>query len=144
MQLGADAASNAAVIDLRDDIVQRAIETGDTALLVERWADRRATEAERHRLARVIGLALLIVLNLVDLISTGMFLERGLEEGNPVACALIQDGSIGWVKSGLLLLLGVRVLASRPRLATTCALWFVTGLYAAVVAVNLSALAAAT
>lgn len=128
------------VIDLRDERVQRAVEEGDTGLLIEHWSVRQASEAERHRLARVIGLALLIVLNALDIISTQMFLERGLQEGNPLADALIQDGSIGWVKSFLLLVLGIRVLNARPRLATTCALWFVTGIYAAVVSINFAGL----
>lgn len=129
------------VIDLRDERVQRAVEEGDTGLLIEHWSVRQASEAERHRLARVIGLALLIVLNALDIISTQMFLERGLQEGNPLADALIQDGSIGWVKSFLLLVLGIRVLNARPRLATTCALWFVTGIYAAVVSINFAGIA---
>jgi len=142
MQLRADPSHDAALIDLRDETVRQAIERGDTSALVERWAHRRAGEWERHRLARVIGFALLILLNVLDLISTSMFLERGHEEGNPLAAAMIEGGHIPWAKSIILLLLGIRVLTSRPRLATTCALWFVVGIYATVVALNLTAVAA--
>jgi hypothetical protein len=143
MQLRADGAHDAMLIDLRDDFVKQAIDRGDTAALVERWADRRAGEWERHRLARVIGFALLILLNVLDIMSTAMFLERGHQEGNPLAAAMIEGGHIPWAKSIILLLLGVRVLTSRPRLATTCALWFVVGIYATVVALNLTAVWAA-
>ena len=142
MQLRADASHDALLIDLRDDVVRDAIDRGDTTTLLERWADRRADEHERHRLARVIGFGFLIVLNVLDLISTSMFLDRGHEEGNPVAAAMIESGHIPWAKSLILLALGVRVLTSKPRLATTCALWMVVGVYATVVAINLAAVAA--
>jgi len=126
-----------AVIDLRDAL-------DPVVALVDPHPEARAQAIERHRLARVIAFALLVVLNLLDIVSTTAFLERGLHEGNPLAEHLITEGWIGYAKAGLLLLLGIRILNSRPRLATTCALWFVTGIYMTVVLVNLAAIAVAT
>ena len=104
---------------------------------------RLLADDEHHRLVRVIALSALIVLNLLDIVTTSAFLQAGVPEGNPIAAAGIEAGWIGMAKAGLLLGLGVRVLNGRPRLSTTCALWFVTGVYAAVVFVNMAALHAA-
>ena len=104
---------------------------------------RLLADDEHHRLVRVIALSALIVLNLLDIVTTSAFLQAGVPEGNPIAAAGIEAGWIGMAKAGLLLALGVRILNAKPRLSSTCALWFVTGVYAAVVAVNLTALHAA-
>lgn len=132
------------VIDLRDHVVEEAVRRDDAAALAARLAERRDEARERHRLAQVVGLAVLIVLNALDLVSTDAFLERGLNEGNPLSSFLIIEGWIGWVKAAILLALGIRILRGRPRLATTCAVWFVAGLYATIVAVNFIALASLT
>ena len=124
------------VIDLRDAAPAapaQASTTPATPLL----------DDETHRLVRVIALSALIVLNLLDIVTTSAFLQAGVPEGNPIAAAGIEAGWIGVAKAGLLLALGVRILNVKPRLSSTCALWFVTGVYAAVVAVNVAALHAA-
>ena len=104
---------------------------------------RLLSDDERHRFVRVVGFSALLVLNLLDIVTTAAFLDAGVAEGNPIAAAGIEAGWIGMAKAGLLLGLGVRVLNGRPRLSTTCALWFVAGVYAAVVCVNVAALHAA-
>ena len=85
-------------------------------------------------------MALLVVLNVLDLLTTRAFLDAGLREGNVVGAVLIESGWIAWVKAGILLALGLRILAARPRLGTTCALWCVVGIYLAVVTINTLAL----
>ena len=100
-------------------------------------------DEERHRAVRVAAVALLIVLNMLDIVTTSAFLEAGVPEGNPIASMGIEAGWIGFVKAGLLLALGIRALDGRPRLASTCAMWFVVGVYAMAICVNLVALQAA-
>ena len=100
-------------------------------------------DEERHRAIRVAALALLIVLNMLDIVTTSAFLRAGVPEGNPIASLGIEAGWIGFAKAGLLLALGIRVLDGRPRLASTCAMWFVVGVYAMAICVNLAALHAA-
>lgn len=103
----------------------------------------RPVETERrHRSARLIGVALLVILNVADLVSTDAFLDAGVEEGNPVGAFLLSRGWAGWAKGALLLVLGWRVAKSPPRVGTTCALWFVCGVYAMAVLFNLMVLRA--
>ena len=97
-------------------------------------------EARRHRQLRIAGVAMLVVLNVLDLVTTRAFLNAGLQEGNVVGAVLIEQGWIAWVKGALLLALGVRFLAAKPRLGATCALWGAVGIYLAVVTVNTLAL----
>jgi Domain of unknown function (DUF5658) len=97
-------------------------------------------EARRHWQLRLVGVGLLVVLNALDLMTTRAFLHAGLQEGNVVGAVLIEQGWIAWVKAGLLLALGLRLLRGSPRLGSTCALWCVVGIYLAVVAVNTMAL----
>jgi len=103
----------------------------------------RTVESERrHRNARLIGVALLVVLNVADLVSTDAFLDAGVEEGNPVGAFLLSRGWAGWAKAILLLVLGWRVAKSPPRVGTTCALWFVAGVYTMAVLFNVLVLRA--
>lgn len=118
-------------IDLRDH------QRRDGAVVV------RTVESERqHRRARLIGVVLLVLLNVADLVSTDAFLDAGVEEGNPVGAFLLSRGWAGWAKATLLLILGWRVTQSPPRIGTTCALWFVVGVYAMAVTFNVMVLQA--
>lgn len=94
----------------------------------------------RHRQARLLAVGLLVVLNVADLLTTRAFLAAGALEGNPVGAFLLDRGWAGLAKGILLLLLGIRVLRAEPRVGTTSALWFVVGVYATVITVNLMAL----
>lgn len=94
----------------------------------------------RHRRARLAGIALLVVLNVLDLVTTKAFLDAGLSEGNVVGALFIESGTIAYVKGLLLLALAWRVVKAPPRVGTSCALWFVVGVYTAVVTVNTLAL----
>jgi hypothetical protein len=96
----------------------------------------------RHRQARLAGVALLVLLNVLDIITTKAFLDAGLAEGNVVGALFIESGTIAYVKGGLLLALAWRVVKAPPRVGTSCALWFVVGVYAAVITINTLALRA--
>ena len=117
------ARSDVVVIDLRDS-------TADTAA------------TERLKVARTIALASLVVLNIADLVTTRLFLAAGTPEGNPLASALLGRGVMPYVKGAVLLGLGWSVLRSKPKLGTTCALWFIVGIYTAAVCVNAMSLSA--
>jgi hypothetical protein len=132
-----------AVIDLRDGVEHDPAPASAPAPAPAAGGTRLLADDEWHRTVRVIALALLILLNLLDIVTTSAFLRAGVSEGNPVAALGIESGWIGFVKAGLLLGLGIRVLDGKPRLASTCGLWFVTGVYATVVCVNVLALRAA-
>jgi len=122
--MATDTELSSAVIDLRD--------TPATTISVP---------VRAIRAARVAAVLALVLLNIADLVTTRMFLNRGLEEGNGLSWVLIQNGTMPWVKSALLLALGWRALRAAPRLGTTCAMWFVVGLYTMTIVINCLALA---
>jgi hypothetical protein len=131
------------VIDLRDG-ARQADEVGADSQPSRITAALRPTGlsdlAIVLRRARIVAALALIVLNIADLITTRMFLDRGLEEGNPVSALLLSNGSMPFVKSAILIGLTWSAVRSVPRVATTCAMWFVVGLYTTVIAVNVIAI----
>jgi len=96
---------------------------------------------DRHREARFLAMVLLITLNGLDLLTTQAFLDRGVNEGNPLAEFLIGRGSVGAVKLAILIGLCLAMYRARPKLSTTCAMYAVAGFYTCAVTVNLLALA---
>ena len=125
---------------IRDGVV---IDLRDRGSTVADPVAAAAAFERRHRDVRLLAVALLVLLNVADLVTTNAFLDAGVPEGNPLGEFLISRGWVGWVKAGILLALTLRILQRPPRLGTTAALWFVTGVYAAVVLVNLMVLNAA-
>ena len=121
------------VIDLRDG-------AGDPTVLRREPQPEGATTTTRadrvHAWWRRGGVILLAVLNVLDLVTTRMFMDRGVEEGNPIAKVLIEANLAGPAKFVLLAALGYLVWTRPPRIATTCLIWMVNGVYATVVAVN--------
>jgi hypothetical protein len=95
-----------------------------------------AKELRIHGWWRKGGVILLAILNALDLITTRMFMDKGVEEGNPIAAQLLEANMAGPVKFGMLAALAYLVWTKPPRIATTCVIWMVCGIYAAVVAVN--------
>jgi Domain of unknown function (DUF5658) len=93
------------------------------------------------RRARITAAVLLVVLNIADLITTKMFLDRGLQEGNALSALLLSTGTMPLAKSAILFGLMWSAVRSAPKVATTCAMWFVVGLYTTVIGVNLLAIA---
>lgn len=115
-------------------IVER-IELDDPATggITQRGADRAAR----------VGLALLVVLNVVDLVLTRRFLALGLTEGNPLMVAAVRSWHAAACKAAILAAL-VWSFARRPTTATRLALvWAGVGLYLLGAYVNMSAVRAA-
>jgi hypothetical protein len=102
------------------------------------------SEDVTHQRWRVAGVLVLVVLNALDLVTTDMFLDAGLAEGNPLADVLLQTGTAAPAKAALLLALAYLVWRRRPRIGTTCAMWAVVGIYFAVVSINTIALVTLT
>jgi uncharacterized protein DUF5658 len=100
--------------------------------------ERSATDDRRPL---VIGLALVLALQVVDVITTRVALAHGGSEGNPFARALLTTpGLVETVKfsvAGFALWRGTRGNVSAGRLAGA---WAVVGFYAAVQVSNLLAL----
>jgi hypothetical protein len=96
---------------------------------------------KRRRRAVIVGLGLLAMLQLADVLLTWALLANNGAELNPVGRALIGSGGAIVLKFAIVAGLLVLVLA-RPfvRLRFVCAVWAVTGIYVAVVALNLYSL----
>ena len=94
-------------------------------------------------IASRVGLALLVVLNVVDIVLTKRFLALGLEEGNPLMVAAVRTWHAGALKAAILAALAWSFL-KRPATAGRLALvWTGVGLYLLAAYVNLGAIRAA-
>jgi Domain of unknown function (DUF5658) len=130
--------SDISVIDLRD---AHHAPPGSSSTMAKRTVLNPSSDlAVFLRRARISAAVMLIVLNIADLVTTKMFLDRGLEEGNPVSALLLSSGTMPFAKSAILIGLTWSAVRSVPKVATTCAMWFVVGLYTTVIGVNLLAI----
>lgn len=93
--------------------------------------------AARVRAVTLAALAVLAVLNGADVVTTHMLLGHRGVEANPLSALLLASRSLLWVKLGVLGLLGVKVLNSRPRLGVMGIACFAAGIYATAVLSNL-------
>jgi hypothetical protein len=95
----------------------------------------------RRRRAVILGLGVLAVLQAADVFATWALLANDGAELNPVGRALIGSGGAIVVKFAIIGALLALVL-SRPvvRMGFVCGVWAVTGIYLAVVAMNLYSL----
>jgi len=130
-----DTATSQLVIDLRDSSPSAPAASATEPLTI-------TMPMRTIRMVRLVAVVALVVLNIADLVTTRMFLDRGLEEGNGLSWLLIQSGSMPWVKSAILAALAWRALRSVPTFGTTCAMWFVVGVYTMTITVNTLAIAA--
>jgi uncharacterized protein DUF5658 len=136
---------DAALVDtaLRDPVIEDAVL--DPAVLevtvLEDTADVMADVMARRRRAVILGLAVLAVLQAADVLATWALLANDGAELNPVGRALIGSGGAIVVKFAIIGALLALVL-SRPvvRMGFVCGVWAVTGIYLAVVAMNLYSL----
>ncbi len=100
------------------------------------------TQRDADRASHV-GLALLMVLNIVDIVLTRKFLDLGLTEGNPLMTAAVQSWTAAACKAAILGAL-MWSFAKRPATATRLALvWAGVGLYVLSAYVNLGAIRSA-
>ena len=95
----------------------------------------------RRRRAVIVGLGVLTVLQAADVFATWALLANDGAELNPVGRALIGSGGAIVVKFAIIGALLALVL-TRPvvRMGFVCGVWAVTGIYLAVVAMNLYSL----
>ena len=90
------------------------------------------------RRAALLALALLLVLNVVDVILTSRFLAEGVAEGNPIMAPIVERSSLAMaLKVAVLGALGWRFLTRKVPVGVLCAAWGVVGIYATVAYVNL-------
>jgi hypothetical protein len=102
--------------------------------------DTAAVMAGRRR-AVILGLGVLAVLQAADVLATWALLANDGAELNPVGRALIGSGGAIVVKFAIIGAL-LALVVSRPlvRMSFVCGVWAVTGIYLAVVAMNLYSL----
>ncbi len=89
------------------------------------------------RLASAIAIAVIGVLNLLDLVTTRIMLAHGALESNPLSSFLLPSGSVAVVKAGIIVGLVFCVLRRRPSLQFTVATWFLAGFYFLTIVSNL-------
>jgi hypothetical protein len=112
-----------------------------TVTLGDATLDETTEVMARRRRAVLVGLSVLAVLQAADVLATWALLANDGAELNPVGRALIGSGGAIVVKFAIIGALLALVL-SRPlvRLGFVCGVWAVTGIYVAVVAMNLYSL----
>jgi hypothetical protein len=113
--------------------------------IAERSAERPSTGrfelsgplGARVRAVTLAAVGVLAVLNVADVVTTHMLISHRGVEANPLSSLLLASQSLLWAKLGILAVLGVRVLHSRPRLGVMGASCFAAGIYATAVLSNL-------
>jgi hypothetical protein len=93
--------------------------------------------ATRVHMVTLFAIGALAVLNGADVVTTHMLLAHRAVEANPLSSILLATQSLLWVKLGILALLGLKVVHSRPRLGVMGAACFAVGIYATAVLSNL-------
>lgn len=83
------------------------------------------------------AIGVLVVLNGADVVTTHMLMAHHGMEANPLSSLLLASQSLLWVKLGILAMLGLKVVRSRPRLGVMGAACFAAGIYATAVLSNL-------
>jgi hypothetical protein len=144
-EFGASFKGDAAVPSGRATVTLADAGFGDTAVedtAVEDTAleDTTAVMAGRRR-AVILGLGVLAVLQAADVLATWALLANDGAEINPVGRALIGSGGAIVVKFAIIGAL-LALVISRPlvRMGFVCGVWAVTGIYLAVVGMNLYSL----
>jgi hypothetical protein len=93
-----------------------------------------------HLLERLYPAALLVILSVADVVTTRALQSRGGIEVNPVGRWLIGHGLLGQAKFAAIALLASLLVLARPRRWIPHALWFVGGIYTAVIGIHLAQL----
>jgi hypothetical protein len=99
--------------------------------------DQLAGDVRRWSLRAV---ALLRVLNVLDVVLTKTFIRAGFQEGNPLMAGLVQDWRMGAIKAIILGALFLKTMTARPNVNRACLLWLAVGVYALASYVNWEAL----
>lgn len=88
------------------------------------------------RFAALVAVGLLVALNVADVVTTRLLLDRGGIELNPLSARLLETGVALLVKVVILAIVGWIVHRRVPHLALVSFLWLVAGVYVAVVITN--------
>lgn len=89
------------------------------------------------RTLTIVALTIVAALNVADVLTTHIVLQRSGVEANPLAGVLLSSGTLLWVKLVLVALALLIALRIRPRMGVLVLAWFVAGLYATAVLSNL-------
>ncbi len=118
-----------------------AVPSGGTTIALHPPDESAPRVMARRRLAVVLGLGILAVLQAADVFATWALLANDGAELNPVGRALIGSGGAIFVKFAIIGAL-LALVMSRPvvRMGFVCGVWAVTGIYLAVVAMNIYSL----
>jgi hypothetical protein len=115
--------------------------TGTTSAVAPGEAILGDLTMSRRRRAVIVGLVILAFLQAGDVLVTWALLANDGAELNPVGRALIGSGGAIIVKFAILGALLALVLSQRVvRMGFVCGVWAVTGIYVAVVAMNVYSL----
>jgi hypothetical protein len=119
----------------------RATVTLDDARLRDTTLEDTAAVMAGRRRAVILGLGVLAVLQAADVLATWALLANDGAEINPVGRALIGSGGAIVVKFAIIGAL-LALVISRPlvRMGFVCGVWAVTGIYLAVVGLNIYSL----
>jgi hypothetical protein len=93
--------------------------------------------SKKFRQITLIALALLIILNGADVITTRLLLAHGAQEANPLSGVLLASASLLWVKLAILGTLGALVIKSRGKFGIMVTSLVVVGMYATAILSNL-------
>jgi len=116
--------------------------TADDVIIDLRDTDARARVSPATlRVSICWALALVAVLNALDIFTTRVALAGGAVEANPVARALLGSGRVELLKAAVILVLGLRLGRRRPSLALHAMLWATAGVYLLTVANNIYVMA---
>jgi hypothetical protein len=99
-----------------------------------------ARPSRAHIVERLYPAALLVLFSVADLITTHALQVRGGTELNPVGRWLIGHGVLGQAKFIAVAALAGLLTLARPHRWIVHALWFVAGIYAAVIGIHLAQL----
>jgi hypothetical protein len=139
-EFGASFKGDAAVPSGRATVTLADARLRDTTLEDTTLEDTAAVMAGRRR-AVILGLGVLAVLQAADVLATWALLANDGAEINPVGRALIGSGGAIVVKFAIIGAL-LALVISRPlvRMGFVCGVWAVTGIYLAVVGLNIYSL----
>ena len=91
-------------------------------------------------LDRLVPVVLLVALSVADLVTTRVLQARGGTELNPVGRWLIGHGALGEAKLVAVACMAGLAMLARSRRWIAHALWFVAGIYAAVIGIHIAQL----
>jgi hypothetical protein len=128
-----------AAVILREETSQGVLGSMTVVLQDRRVGDRRRAAPDR---ARVVGVAVIAALSAADVITSSWLRGRSGVEVNPIAGWLIAHGALELAKLTAVGAVAILLHRARPWPWVMPAVWFVAGIYAAVISFHLLQLSA--